>query len=122
MLFHLIDDQPVICEYLASVIEKLGHDASQFHSPADYLNYLNNNDYVRPDVIFTDVYMWKISGPEVIGRVRSIYPDQRFVIISGRRYPVENDMSDDRCLFLNKPFTSHQIENVVRTIGLSAAA
>lgn len=113
MIFHVIDDHPIICEFVCSVIESLGHESSQFVSSMDYLNYVSRDDYVMPDAIFTDSSMPAISGPEMIRRVKAIHPEQKFVVISGRSR-AEVDLDDDICAYLNKPFKSQEIAEIVR--------
>jgi len=115
MIFHVIDDQPIICEFVSTVIESLNHEANFFHSSTEYLDYLMRDEYIRPDAIFTDVTMPQISGPEMLRRVKEKYPDQKFVIISGKLL-VEQECSDGYCMFLSKPFGSRDIEDVIRVL------
>ena len=120
MLFHVIDDHVIICEYLCSVFHSLGHHARYFHSSGDYLAYLDNGEYRKPDAVFTDVNMPVVSGSEVVRRVKAIHPDQKFVIISGDIF-AEGRFSGE-CLFLNKPFKPVDVENIIQTLGHRIAA
>jgi two-component SAPR family response regulator len=122
MLFHIIDDQPVICAHINELLGELGHSSRMFFSPVDYLEFLNDNSYIKPDAIFTDISMPTMGGYEMIRRVQMVYPDQRFVIVSGKP-EIRNDFKDrEEWLFLNKPFQSENLYNVLAKLDTRVAA
>lgn len=112
MIFHVVDDQPVICEFVGSVMYARGHEARFFLSSVEYLDYLTDRTYARPDAIFTDMGMPLVSGQEIVRRVMNVYPDQKFVVISGAYMP-EQKCGNGICYFLNKPFGSDELEQVI---------
>ncbi|MDT8376786.1 MAG: response regulator [Mariprofundaceae bacterium] len=83
MLFHVIDDQPFFCAFLEGVLDSLGHESISFTSPEDYLAYIESHAYRSPDAIFCDIRMPVMSGYELMNRTLAIWPDKKFVLMSG---------------------------------------
>jgi len=121
MVFHIVDAQPVICEFINSVLDRHGHETRIFHSHHEYLDYLESDDYSRPAALFADISMPMMSGNEMVRKVLAAYPDQKFVIISGMP-DIENQWRCDNCLFLKKPFDPGQLKDVIAEITLQKSA
>lgn len=122
MLFHIVDDQPIICAYVSELLKEVGHETQMFLSPVDYLEYLNGGRYVKPAAVFTDISMPSMGGYEMIRRVQMDYPNQRFVIISGKP-EIRSEFHDrEEWLFLSKPFDGKSLYRVVEMLDQSKAA
>lgn len=122
MLFHIVDDQPIICAYVSELLKEVGHEPRFFLSPVDYLEYLKSNRYMKPAAIFTDISMPSMGGYEMIRRVQLDYPDQKFVIVSGKP-EIRSEFRDrEEWLFLNKPFDGKSLYRVVEMLDQSKAA
>jgi len=122
MLFHVIDDQPIICAYVSELLQEVGHEVQTFLSSLDYLEYLKSSRYMRPAAIFTDITMPSMNGYEMIRRVRIDYPDQQFVIVSGKP-DIRIEFRDrEEWLFLNKPFDGKSLYRIVERLGVPIAA
>lgn len=122
MIFHVIDDQPIICAYVRELLQDAGHEAQIFLSPVDYLEYLNSSRYIKPAAIFTDISMPSMGGYEMIRRIQMDYPDQRFVIVSGKP-EIRSEFRDrEEWLFLNKPFDGKSLYRVVDMLDQPMAA
>lgn len=120
MIFHVIDDQPIICEYISELSLAFGHEALIFQSPVEYLNFLKDDKYVSPAAVFSDLSMPLMGGYEMIKRIQAEYPDQRFIIISGK--PNLRDQYDPSFMFLNKPFGIKQFKEILTAINTQKAA
>ena len=121
MLFHVIDDEPIICEYISELLQELGHEALIFHSPVEYLKFLKDDEYVSPTAVLSDLSMPLMGGSEMIKRVQAMCPGQRFVIMSGK--PNMQDMyKNSSFMFLNKPFGVKQFEAVIAALNIQKAA
>lgn len=121
MIFHIIDDQPTICEYISELLKSLGHETRLFYSPVEYLDFLKSSEYVSPAAVFSDLSMPLMGGYEMIKRVQSAYPDQRFVIMSGKPN-VRDEYENSSFMFLNKPFGIKQFEVVLMALNSQNAA
>jgi len=122
MLFHVIDDQPVICAYISELLLQIGHESQLFSSPVTYIEHLKSDQYVKPVAIFTDISMPSMGGYEMIRRVQLEYPDQRFIIVSGKP-DLSSEFGDrEEWLFLNKPFRSESLYRVVAKLNERQAA
>jgi len=107
-VFHIIDDEEILCELAAELISSAGFETISYTSPVDYLNYVNSDAYVVPDAIFTDIQMPGMNGYELIDKIRVRFPDMKIVVVSGyysataaRRYNVWK--------YLPKPYMPEQI-------------
>jgi len=69
-VFHIIDDEEILCELAAELISSAGFETISYTSPVDYLNYVNSDAYVVPDAIFTDIQMPGMNGYELIDKIR----------------------------------------------------
>jgi len=121
MLFHVIDDQPIICEFMSSIFHDMGHETRVFNSPVAYLNFLGSDEYTAPAAVFSDVSMPLMSGYEMIRRVMIEHPDQKFIVISGKP-EIQDEYRNYACMFLNKPFAVEDLEEIIESLGLQEAA
>lgn len=63
----VVDDNPDLRSYVASILQRQGHRVSTAHNGAAGLDVARN---VRPQLIITDLMMPQVSGLELIERVR----------------------------------------------------
>lgn len=121
MIFHVIDDQPIICEYISELLHTFGHEALVYNSPVEYLNFLKDDEYISPAAVISDLTMPLMGGYEMIKRVQMKYPNQRFVIISGKPN-LQDEYKNSSFIFLNKPFGIKQFEAVLVALNSQEAA
>ncbi|MES0372584.1 MAG: response regulator [Mariprofundaceae bacterium] len=121
MIFHVIDDQLIICEYISELLESFGHEALVFNSPIEYLKFLKDEGYASPAAVISDLSMPLMGGYEMIKRVQMKYPDQRFIIISGKPN-LQDEYKNSSFIFLNKPFGIKQFEAVLVSLSTQEAA
>jgi len=76
----VIDDDPMMCEVLASLVEKTGHEAVCAYCLEDGYNALFVGDY---DLIFLDVRLPDGNGLESLPKLRSVKTVPEVIIITG---------------------------------------
>ncbi len=73
-------------------------------------------EHDRIDVLITDLEMPKMSGAELIERARTLIPELRVIIISGRRDSGRRGACELGDLNLDKPFTADALIDAVRQL------
>ncbi len=113
-MFHIVDDEEHIREFLVEVIGLMGYEAEAFGCPAMYADYAASPEYETPYALLTDVQMPKMNGYELLDRVKSIHPEVRTAIISG--YPkYEGEAKVRSCTFLIKPVDIDKLGRMIES-------
>jgi len=102
-MFHIVDDDIMLCELNAEVLKSAGFEVAYFTNPLEYLNQLLTHKLAFPTCIFTDLSMPEMNGHELIDKIQRKHPNQKIVVISGfdlNPYPNSNLI----CHRLIKPF------------------
>ncbi|MFH1678464.1 MAG: ATP-binding protein [Candidatus Omnitrophota bacterium] len=115
----IVDDEVIIVETLKKLFKKLGyHDFTEAYDGDEALLKLNSS---IPDLIMLDMKMPRMSGYDLIGRIKenNRTKDISIIIISG--YEVEKDRLKgyiDKEFFpmLNKPVNIQQLKDVVDSL------
>ncbi len=76
----LVDDDSIVLDTLAQILEAAGYDVRAVGSGADALVSYQHH---RPDVVITDVIMPEMDGIEFIQRLRQLDPSAKIIAISG---------------------------------------
>ncbi|OIO67300.1 MAG: hypothetical protein CO186_11775 [Zetaproteobacteria bacterium CG_4_9_14_3_um_filter_49_83] len=111
-MFHVVDDNLISGKNTAKIINLFNEKSRHFSSAMDYIEYLTSSDYERPTAIFTDLMMFKLGGYEMIEAILESYPDQRFVVISGRP-DIDHPFKNRACFYLKKPYYPRDIEKII---------
>ncbi len=82
----IIDDDKVICDWIASVVTRLGHHPVSTHLLRDGLRKVQTESF---DVVFLDVHMPDGSGLENIPKFRSSRSSPEIIVITARGGPDE---------------------------------
>ena len=112
----VVDDEQVMREFLADVLEDFNVDKAADGDEA--IEKLKTDKY---DLIITDMKMPRVSGEEVVKFAKETYPDSKIIVISGYSslFSVSNTLGYGVCAFLSKPFTIKQIRSEVeKSLGL----
>jgi len=115
MLFHIIDDQPLICCFVSRVLEDMGHETEIFNSSAGYLEYLESSGYRVSAAVISDVTMPGQNGYQLMEQVLSRYPDSRFVLMSGAS-DIRDEHKQESCVFLHKPFRMEEFKTALSSV------
>lgn len=76
----VVDDEPVIANTLALILNNSGFNAASAYSGEEALERARTNP---PDILISDVIMPGINGIELATRVRASWPDCRILLFSG---------------------------------------
>ncbi len=107
----VIDDEDVLLEMIAALIEEIGHRAVTATSGKEALTLLHSEDE-RPALIISDVMMPQLSGAELTQVIKN---DPRFrdvpvVLMSAAGRPPREHAADE---FLHKPFDLDVLEALI---------
>lgn len=115
MLFHIIDDQPLICFFIREMLKDMNHETEVFNSSAGYLEYLESSEYRVPAAVISDITMPGQNGYQLMEQVLSRHPDSRFVLMSGG-LDIRDEHKQESCVFLHKPFRQEDFKNAVFSV------
>ncbi len=76
----VVDDEPVIAESLADILNGEGCETIAVSSGAAAVELAR---HIQPDVVISDVAMPDMNGIETVQRIRAFLPDCRIVLFSG---------------------------------------
>ncbi len=76
----VIDDDPVLCPYLAELLRMVGHVVREASNGADGLHALERGCF---DLVLYDMFMPEKDGLEVIREARRRWPDVQVIAMSG---------------------------------------
>ena len=82
-MVHVIDDDEVYRKVLVEMVGANGFSTREFGSGFEYLQYAGLPQYLRPDMIFSDMNMPGMSGLEMLRKLADIYPDIPCFIVTG---------------------------------------
>jgi CheY-like chemotaxis protein len=77
----VVDDEPIIGQTLATILEKNGFSAKSFVDPLAAL-FASESDV--PDLLISDVMMPRLSGPELAIRIKERCPACKVLLFSGQ--------------------------------------
>jgi two-component system cell cycle response regulator CpdR len=78
----VVDDDALVLEVTASMLQELGCDVLQAHSGNDALEKIVDDPSI--EILITDINMPGLSGTELAQRVRSFRDQLHVILLSGR--------------------------------------
>ncbi len=115
-MVFVVDDQKVIAELTAAILELEGYQTRVFNAPEEALKALHSNGGA-PDLLLTDYQMGRSTGLELIEQSKERHPGLRTILLSGS---VQRSVYADRRVkpdeFLEKPFVPKHLVDVVKAI------
>jgi CheY-like chemotaxis protein len=116
----VVDDDPMVCELLGSMLKELGYRCYQARNVASAITAAIKHERFR--VAFIDLGLPDRSGLELVDELRELQPDLRFVLATGYADRVRLDMhqTGNQMTVLEKPFTYSGIKRALIDCGLSS--
>src|SRR5262245_61476026 len=111
----VVDDEPDVREILSAFVRRHGFDVTSAEDGEKALQAVAER---RPDAIFLDVMMPRMTGLQALERIREDDPDVPVVIVSANRdsETAEAALRLGAVNFVQKPFDKEEIGFVVRRI------
>jgi len=106
----VVDDEPMVRQFVSSVLTTSGYSVSDADSPDRALSLMDANPDI--DLLVTDVVMPGGNGWDLANKMRSHKPDLRVLFISG--YEPPNGKTVPKSSFLQKPFRIAELLDRVR--------
>jgi len=100
----VVEDDAAVRDLVRRMLERLGYRVAVAASGAEALSLVTAGR-VDPALVITDMVMPGMGGMELIGQLRLVRPDQRFLVMSGYVNDPQaiGELSDRGIPFLQKP-------------------
>lgn len=111
----LVDDEETVRRVTGRLLEKLGYVVRTAEDGEDALQILEEGQ--RFDLVLTDVVMPRLTGIEMVERIRTFLPEQKVLFTSGyttRQYG--HAPGEPPKPFMPKPFSMADLAQNVRSI------
>jgi CheY-like chemotaxis protein len=82
----LVDDDQIIVETLAVILEREGFQTRSFVNPVEALSAARLE---APDLVITDVMMPQFSGIELAIQIKKLWPNCKILLLSGQAHTVD---------------------------------
>ena len=115
-LVFVVDDQQVVAELTAAILELEGFETQIFHDPGSAFEALDSG-HLMPDVLLTDYQMPTQTGLDLIERCKDRHPGLRTILFSGsaqRSIYADCRVKPDE--FLAKPFVPQHLLDLVKSV------
>jgi two-component system response regulator FixJ len=118
---HIVDDEDLVRNSLATVLSVADYDVDTFSSGVEYLKALPG---LNPDCVILDVRMPQMSGLDVLEIVKQHKPSTPVIMISGVAdiAIAVKAMQSGAADFIEKPFEPDAVLKVVKKVCESANA
>jgi CheY-like chemotaxis protein len=117
-LVLLAEDEPIIREYMESVLRELGYIVVKAADGEEALGLFKQIPGMMIDLLLTDIVMPKMNGKELAYRIGLLSPGTKVLFCSA--YPEKlasrNGMIDPRVPFLQKPVKADTLAAKVREV------
>ena len=117
----VVDDEPVILEYLAEVLEEMGFEVCSAHDVQSALRITSGNGSL--DVAFVDLALPDRSGLELIAELNRTHPGLPIVMATTYAAMAVADLSGrpQGNMVLGKPYDQKSIADVLRKLNLQTS-
>jgi two-component system cell cycle sensor histidine kinase/response regulator CckA len=111
----LVEDEEAVRRGGKRMLETRGYTVHEAGSGVEALEILEELEG-KVDVVVSDVVMPEMDGPTLLRELRKIYPDMKFIFVSGYAEDAfaRNLPADAKFGFLPKPFSLKQLAVAVR--------
>lgn len=113
----VVDDDPVMLELAAAMLEKIGY---KVHAAGEGAQALLDFSKAPCDLVLTDFQMPAINGYQLGRKIKSQYPGTRVVIMTGLSRTAMSELMSDSCIdgWLFKPFDLAELLILLERVGL----
>jgi two-component system cell cycle sensor histidine kinase/response regulator CckA len=111
----LVEDEEAVRRGGKRMLETRGYTVHEAGSGVEALDILEELEG-KVDIVVSDVVMPEMDGPTLLRELRKIYPDMKFIFVSGYAEDAfaRNLPADSKFGFLPKPFSLKQLAVAVR--------
>ena len=115
-LIYVVDDEPMLLELAAVILEPQGFNLQTFRDPEMALETFDAAR-PRPDLLITDYAMHHMNGMQLIEKFRNLEPRLKILLVSGT---VGEDIYQNSRTkpdkFLAKPYQSNDLSVAVKAL------
>jgi len=115
-LIYVVDDEAMLLELAAVILEPQGYEVKTFRDPGAALEAFSQAQ-IRPALIITDFAMHSMNGMTLIEACRKLQPSQKILLLSGTVGPeifFDSPVKPDQ--FLEKPYQARQLIELVKSM------
>ena len=117
----VLDDEPIVCERLRSMLEKMDLEVETFVEPGKAIKRIVEIPF---QVLITDLKMKELDGIEIVKMTQRVSPQTKVIMITGfatvekAKQALQLGVFD----FIAKPFKLSQLRDLVaKALNLSAS-
>ena len=115
-LIFAVDDEPMLLELVALVLEPLGFRVRTFRDPDTAVRAFGLAN-PPPVLVVTDYAMHTMNGLDLIQACRRIHPRQKIILVSGTvDETIYHHAEHKPDCFLAKPYQAKQLADLVRKV------
>jgi DNA-binding NtrC family response regulator len=116
MSILVVDDDPDVCEYLKDFLAADGYGVTVCNDSTHAVEALKTDDY---HVVVLDLMMPKLSGIDLLGKIREVDDDIADIILTG--YPsletAQSSIKHDVSAYIRKPFQAKEFRDAIERIA-----
>lgn len=102
----LVDDEDAVRLVSARALRNKGYIVSEASHAEQAKEILKNSSF---DLLLTDMVMPGISGEELSQEITQLYPHMKIMLMSGYSQNIERHRTEDKIIFLQKPFDLQEL-------------
>lgn len=104
----VVDDEPILRDILTRIVGRAGYSVA---SAVDGLDALEKLKTARFDIVISDVKMPNMDGLELLGEIKSSYPETSVILITGKaaEFRLEDALKAGADHFIVKPFKNVEV-------------
>lgn len=108
----IVDDEPLACQALTDMVEKLGYQTIAFGNGQAAIHFLLGNKIPAPDIVLLDLFMPETDGLTVIRALHGTHPSLPIIAVSmhGTSRQSLQAINLGAYDFLTRPFTAERLE------------
>ncbi len=114
----VVEDRRDVLELVADILKAQGYNVLEAHSGKDALQLIKAMGHKKINLLISDVVMPGMSGKELAKELLTTHPETKILFMSGYTNDTisQHDISQPGTAFIQKPFTSNELGNIVREL------